>query len=431
MTNSHYTSGDAHMELDLHSFETDTPIPPIPPEEWPVPGLFAPGVTLLTGPASSGKSWFAQQLAFSIADGETFLGHFPTRQGTTLHISFLSDMPRLLSRSYLLRGGRSLPRNYHFTTSWKPTADTAPFQPLRDFLHTHADTRLIILDHLTALQAHLAAAKSACAEPLNLLNELKELAYEYKIMILVLDRNRPKTFSSQCDAHIQFQPLVSSLDLVSMDVRSQEADAQLHYLTFDTSTCRPTLATPADTVAVLKPSPLPFLTPERHAILDILYAAAEALTPAEIAARLNKDENAVRQLIFKLSRAQLIVRPSYGRYTLSDLARRYILHATQQEQSLNIVILEDVSPVEKEPQETILGANPQAPEAHIAPDNTDNATPEAEVKLESHKSDQAFGTPLSLPAASVIEQPQQPIAPTMPTGQSNSQHTFKGNKYLM
>ena len=122
---------------------------------------------------------------------------------------------------------------------------------------------------------------------------------------------------------------------------------------------------------------------------------------------------------------------SCGRYTLSDLARRYILHATQQEQSLNIAILEGVPPVENEPQETILDANPQTPEAHIAPDNTNNATPEAEVNLESHKSDQALGTPLSLPAASVIEQPQQLITPIMPTSQSNSQHTFKGNKYLM
>lgn len=75
--------------------------------EWLIPGLRLPvgGSCLIAGPPGIGKSFLALHAAISVASGDDFLRHYPTKQGPVVYIDEESSAQAFNLRQYLLRNG--------------------------------------------------------------------------------------------------------------------------------------------------------------------------------------------------------------------------------------------------------------------------------------------------------------------------------------
>jgi DNA-binding transcriptional ArsR family regulator len=80
--------GEEPKEVSLSTFTLSNLLDEVLPEaRWAVEGLIPlNGITILTGVANSYKSFLTQDLALSVANGEQFLGKFPTTPGKVLII---------------------------------------------------------------------------------------------------------------------------------------------------------------------------------------------------------------------------------------------------------------------------------------------------------------------------------------------------------
>lgn len=75
--------------------------------EWLIPGLWLPvgGSCLIAGPPGIGKSWLAQHAAISVASGDRFLRHYPTKKGPVVYIDEESSAVAFKVRLVKLRNG--------------------------------------------------------------------------------------------------------------------------------------------------------------------------------------------------------------------------------------------------------------------------------------------------------------------------------------
>lgn len=78
--------------------------------EWLIPGLRLPvgGSCLIAGPPGIGKSFLALHAAISVASGDDFLRHYPTRRGPVVFVDEESSPTALNARQHLLRNGSGL-----------------------------------------------------------------------------------------------------------------------------------------------------------------------------------------------------------------------------------------------------------------------------------------------------------------------------------
>ena len=87
----------------------------IPPIEWFVPGLIAPGLTIIAGQSGAGKSWLLLQLGLAVSCGGLFIGNLRCRKADVLYIALEDNDRRIKSR--LQKLGMALTRDFYIDTT--------------------------------------------------------------------------------------------------------------------------------------------------------------------------------------------------------------------------------------------------------------------------------------------------------------------------
>ena len=94
-----------------------------PPIEECVPGFLSSGLAILAGRPHSGVSLLALQLALSVATGEPFLGHFPTKKGWVQYYALECGEKQLQNRLNALgfkNLGEGDRRRFRYDTTLEP-----------------------------------------------------------------------------------------------------------------------------------------------------------------------------------------------------------------------------------------------------------------------------------------------------------------------
>jgi hypothetical protein len=119
----------------------------IPPPKWAVPGLLSEGLSILAGKPKLGKSFWALNLALTIAAGGVALGDSQTIAGDVLYLSLEDRLRRVKDRSLkLLTGLPFRPSGrLHVAVHW-PRQPDGGLDHLHAWLQEAENPRLVIID---------------------------------------------------------------------------------------------------------------------------------------------------------------------------------------------------------------------------------------------------------------------------------------------
>ena len=115
-----------------------------------VEGMLPTGTYILAGTPKIGKSFFATQLCWSVAEGVPFLG-MPTRKSTVLYMTLEDTRERLQARLVRMFGMDWAGDDLHLLFQIEQRGE-ALIPQLHDFVFDHPETRLIVIDTLQRIR---------------------------------------------------------------------------------------------------------------------------------------------------------------------------------------------------------------------------------------------------------------------------------------
>lgn len=160
-----------------------------PPLRWIVDDILPEGLAMLLAPPKYGKSWFAQQLCFSVATGTPFLGNNTTK-GTVLYLALESSQRQLQDRQLAFcSDDETAPADFHMATTAE-RLDSGIIDQLRQFVQQHEETILIVIDLLAKIRPAERVGVNVYYHDYAVMAPLKALADELHICVLVLHHSR-------------------------------------------------------------------------------------------------------------------------------------------------------------------------------------------------------------------------------------------------
>ncbi|MBD5170070.1 MAG: AAA family ATPase [Oscillibacter sp.] len=153
-----------------------------------VDGLIPEGTGLLAAPQKAGKSWFALDLARSLADGTKFLGRDTTSCGV-LYLALEDSNRRLKSRLGRLLQGEPVPQNLYFATA-APTLADGLLAMLSEQLEKHPDIRFIIIDTLQIVRSVDTSGNYSYSSDYYDVRAIKNFGEENHVSFLLLHHTR-------------------------------------------------------------------------------------------------------------------------------------------------------------------------------------------------------------------------------------------------
>jgi hypothetical protein len=160
-----------------------------PRPRWAVPGIVCEGVTLLAGPPKVGKSWMALALGLDIAAGLPALGSIPTEPGPVLYLA-LEDTPRRLQhRIATVLADRSAPAALTLGIVCPPIPAGGDAY-LVDWLDTHPDARLVVVDVFAKVRGTPPPGVAAYDADYAAMTRIKRIADHYGVAVLLVHHVR-------------------------------------------------------------------------------------------------------------------------------------------------------------------------------------------------------------------------------------------------
>ena len=144
------------------------------------------GVYLFVGPPKIGKSFFMAQLAYHVATG-SHLWNYEVRQSDVLYLSLEDDLARLQKRFARMFGVESN-ANLYLSTNANSLSKGLEVQ-LENFLQTHPDTKLIIIDTLQKIR-ELTGNSYNYSQDYHIMSRLQILAKQHNICLIVVHHTR-------------------------------------------------------------------------------------------------------------------------------------------------------------------------------------------------------------------------------------------------
>ena len=290
----------------------------LPPPRWAVPDILPEGVTFLAGKPKLGKSWLSLGLGVAIASGGVALGKVPVEAGEVLYLALEDNARRLQRRLRKVLQGGPVPPRLHISTDW-PRAGEGGVEALDGFLRQHPDTRLVVVDTLARFKPRATGRRSQYDEDRDSVDPLAPLVAEHGVAVLLVHHLREMEGDDPLDMISGGAGLTGGVDgaLVLKRQRGQ-ADAYLHVdgrdieqsaelaLTWDANLAAWTLAGDADEYRTSR---------ARADILRALQDADGPSGPKDVAEVLDKKTNAVKYLMWKMSKDGEIKSDGNGKYT--------------------------------------------------------------------------------------------------------------------
>jgi AAA domain len=344
---------NVYSALDLMAEE-------FPPTRYAVSDLIPEGLNLLVGKSKLGKSWFVLSLVIAVANGDPMLS-MPTEKGDVLYCALEDSPKRLQSRMEQLLGDEKIPKNLEFTNTMRPLSNGG-LTDITNWLDTHPDARLIVIDTLARVRSASRAGSSVYDQDTALLAPLQRLALERGVSILVLHHTRKASaedvfdlingstgLAGVADAIVVLQRARGATE-VKLSITGRDVEERELVLKFDPVSASWSSSDTARAVQIV--------TPERRAVLDLLENA-DPMPPKALAEKLKKPSGTVRKLLLGMRSASLVRRLGDGRYTVfsavtqvteseeavqDEKERQPIQAVTAREQS-NVVANESAEPL--------------------------------------------------------------------------------------
>ena len=170
-----------------------------------VEGLLYAGVTLLSAPPKTGKSFLALDLACAVATGEPFWKR-QTTAGNVLYLDLEGREYRTKNRLPII-GRSACPGNLAFVHEDVQRVDSGLIDQLRAWISNAQQPRLIIVDTLAHIKGKVARGEDSYTADTRFMKPLHDLAVEKGISILVITHTRK---AGQVESNDPFEDTIGS-----------------------------------------------------------------------------------------------------------------------------------------------------------------------------------------------------------------------------
>lgn len=287
-----------------------------PPPKELVPGYISEGCVLLAGRPKIGKSWLVTEIGIGVASGGTCLGGIECASGSVLYLA-LEDNERRLQRRLrkLLFAGEDAPARLHYSTVW-PRTNEGGVEEIRNWVQANSDARLVIVDVLNMVRPPRGRHESPYEADYAAVKVLQELSAELGITVIIVLHLRKGAGEAdpfeKVSGTLGLSGAADSVLILDRDAagttlygRGRDMEEVESSVIFDKMMCRWKVQGEVHEVRRSK---------EQEEILNVLQDASELMTPAEIAIAVNRKRNSVDQMLLKLGKEGLVVRPRRGFY---------------------------------------------------------------------------------------------------------------------
>ena len=289
------------------------------PIKYVVRNVIVEGLTLLAAKPKIGKSWLMLHVALAVARGSFTLGEIHCEEGDVLYCALEDNLRRLKSRmSKLLGMDVDWPKRLRFLTEMPRLAEGG-IDVIREWIKSAPHPRLVVIDTLAMVRAPKKRDESNYEADYAAAKELRDLANEYGIAIVLVHHLRKADFDDPFDTVSGTLGLTGAPDTILVLKRDTGGNVILHGRGRDLTEIEKALAFNRDacTWTITGSASEARSSRERTAILDVLGAHGEAATPAEIAALAGLKHGSVKHLVLKMAKDGLLKRNDKGRYGLA------------------------------------------------------------------------------------------------------------------
>jgi hypothetical protein len=296
-----------------------------PAINYAVPVYIAEGLTLFAGAPKRGKSWLALDVCCAVANGGFTLGDQHCIEGDVLYCA-LEDSPRRMKSR--LKTVCSLPdRPPKRLTVWfgkdLPRLGNGCEEALREWLESHPDPRLIVIDTLNYVRPDRVRDEDPYSYDYRSATSLQRLASEFGVAIILVHHTRKSAADDYLESISGTNGLTGGSDAVVVLERQGDGSTVLKgrgrdieefemAVRFDKETCR---------WSVLGDASEARQSDVRLRILRHMREAGWLLTPGEIASQTGLRRNTVDQRLFQMFKAGEVVKLGRGKYGLPDVIR--------------------------------------------------------------------------------------------------------------
>ena len=273
-----------------------------PPIKWAIPGLLPEGLTILAGRPKQGKSWLALNLAIAISMGSNALGAKgePVEKGKALYVALEDNLRRLQSRISLIHAG-NFPENLHLITELE-SFDEGGMDLLGNYLDHHPECRMIVLDTLAKIKGKSTnSGQELYQEDYSFMGKIQTLALERNVAIVIVHHTRKQEAEYALDSVSGSTALTGAADSIwVLKASPMGKDNASLWITGRDIEGEQDLALKMNggNWELLGDSEDVFVTKERKEVLELLKIGPRSIRELSIA--LDKNQNAIKQLVFKL-----------------------------------------------------------------------------------------------------------------------------------
>ena len=178
------------QELKEKPIETGTQLMKrhIDPSEYFVEDMVTSGMGLIVAPPKFGKSWFALDLAVSVATGTEFFGKKTKKSGVLYYA--LEDNDRRLQRRLGQVAGDRTDLDLFFHTETAPTIENGLFDEIDKHLREHPEIKLVVIDTLQKVRGMARKTEGAYGYDYRELGDFQKFAFANDISICLVHHTR-------------------------------------------------------------------------------------------------------------------------------------------------------------------------------------------------------------------------------------------------
>jgi AAA domain/IclR helix-turn-helix domain len=303
-------AGCANMIMTMH----------FAPIKYVIPGIVVEGLTLFAGKPKIGKSWLLLHAA--VATGGFTLGQIHCLQGDVLYCALEDNKRRVKSRlNKLVAPDADLSRLFFYTYDEMGRLSQGGLDTISNWLKSVPHPRMVIIDTLAMVRSAKKKDESSYDADYNAVLELRGLASEFGVAIIVVHHLR------KADADDAFDTVSGTLGLtgapdsililkydsggiVVLHGRGRDLAEIEMAMSFNREACTWQVAGDASDLR---------RSTERAKVLDAIKEAGDPIGPNNIASMVGMKAGSVRMLLQKLAKEGVIERVGYGKYQAKQL----------------------------------------------------------------------------------------------------------------
>ena len=296
--------------------------------QWIIQGVFNIGLHILVAPEHSGKSYLALCFALAVTTDLKWEETSSDLVGEALYISYEPSTRDIQKRLSQYLEDIPSPERLHFHFSW-PIMDDSGIEALQEWLVSHPDTKLVVIDNLVDFTG--GQFNSQYAGQAEILGRLRSLALDKEIAIVAL-HHPPKGKKRNPSGHYYGSRAIGGkadtlLDLKTDDVKKEgilevkgnNIPKKIFNVAWNDE--GPWHITSEDDATLERIR----VTPEKLEILRI-FAGHESLKPCEVTPLIKREvtDSSVRTEVRALWRDDCLDNVAYGHYCLSEQGKRLL-----------------------------------------------------------------------------------------------------------